>query len=228
MGIGDARALAEADPRRLRQAGGVVLERVGRELAGTACLPLELVPPPRWQILVSRSFGERLAKLDDLRGAVAAFAARAGEKLRRQRLRAQAVTVFVQTSPFAAAEPFYANGVTLVLDRPTRDSGRLLRCAEQGLERIYRPGLAYQKAGVLLPDLVPAGAEQELLFSEQPREEPRVARLMERLDALNRAPARRVVRYASELLSDKWRMRQRRKSPACTTDWDELPVVQAH
>ena len=51
---------------------------------------------------------------------------------------------------------------------------------------------------------------------------------MERLDALNRAPARRVVRYASELLSDKWRMRQRRKSPACTTDWDELPVVQAH
>ena len=228
LGIGDARALAEADPRRLRQAGGVVLERVGRELAGTACLPLELVPPPRRQILVSRSFGERLAKLDDLRGAVAAFAARAGEKLRRQRLRAQAVTVFVQTSPFAEAEPFYANGVTLVLDRPTRDSGRLLRCAERGLERIYRPGLAYQKAGVLLPDLVPAGAEQDLLFSEQPREEPRVARLMERLDALNRAPARRVVRYASELLSDKWRMRQRRKSPACTTDWDELPVVQAH
>ena len=53
-------------------------------------------------------------------------------------------------------------------------------------------------------------------------------RLMDRLDALNRCPAHRAVRYASELFSDKWHMRQRRKSPAFTTDWNSLPVVWAH
>ena len=226
-GIASALALAEADPRRLRQMGGVVWERIGRELAGRSCLPLELAPPPRKQILVSRSFGQRLTKLADLHGAVAAFAARAGEKLRRQKRRTGAVTVFVQTSPFAAAEPFCANGTTLVLDRPTGDSGRLVRIAGQALERIYRPGLAYQKAGVLLSDLSAAGVEQGRLFADLPADDARSDRLMDCLDALNRAPARRAVRYASELLSDGWRMRQRRKSPAFTTSWRELPVVRA-
>ncbi|MGD9781347.1 MAG: Y-family DNA polymerase [Kiritimatiellia bacterium] len=228
LGIGTARALAEADPRVLRQTGGVVLERVGRELAGVSCLPLELVPPPRKQILVSRSFGERLARLEDLQGAVAAFAARAGEKLRRQKLRARAATTFLQTNPFDPTEPFRTAVVTMVLDRPTRDTGKLARAAQEGLARIFRPGLAYQKAGVLLPDLEPDGAEQGLLFSSQPADDARTDRLMDRLDALNREPARRAVRYASELLSDKWRMRQRRKSPAYTTDWNGLPTVWAH
>ena len=227
LGLTSARALAEADPRHLRQVGGVVIERIGRELAGTPCLPLELVPPMRKQILVSRSFGERLVKLEDLQGAVAAFAARAGEKLRRQKLRARAVTVFVQTSPFTDAEPFYANGVTLVLERPTHDSGRLVQCAGQGLARIFRPGLKYQKAGVLLPDLMPENVEQGLLFAEQPGDDARTDRLMARLDALNRTPAHRAVRYASELLSDKWHMRQRHKSAASVTDWEALPVVRA-
>lgn len=226
-GVATALALAEADPSWLRRLGGVVLERIGRELAGSSCLPLELVPPAKKQIMVSRSFGERLSSLTDLQGAVAAFAARAGVKLRRERLRAQAVTVFVQTSPFADAEPWYANGVTLVLERPTQDSGRLVQCAQEGLTRIFRPGLRYQKAGVLLMDLTPAGAEQGLLFASQTPDSPATMRLMTCVDTLNREPARRVVCHARELVSTRWQMRQQRKSVNRPTDWAHLPVVHA-
>jgi len=226
-GVATALALAEADPSWLRRLGGVVLERIGRELAGCSCLPLELVPPAKKQIMVSRSFGERLSSLTDLQGAVAAFAARAGVKLRRERLRAQAVTVFVQTSPFADAEPWYANGVTLVLERPTQDSGRLVQCAQEGLTRIFRPGLRYQKAGVLLMDLTPAGAEQGLLFASQTPDSPATMRLMTCVDTLNREPARRVVCHARELVSTRWQMRQQRKSVNRPTDWAHLPVVHA-
>ena len=226
-GVATALALAEADPSWLRRLGGVVLERIGRELAGSSCLPLELVPPAKKQIMVSRSFGERLSSLTDLQGAVAAFAARAGVKLRRERLRAQAVTVFVQTSPFADAEPWYANGVTLILERPTQDSGRLVQCAQEGLTRIFRPGLRYQKAGVLLMDLTPAGAEQGLLFASQTPDSPATMRLMTCVDTLNREPARRVVCHARELVSTRWQMRQQRKSVNRPTDWAHLPVVHA-
>ncbi|HXK80055.1 MAG TPA: translesion error-prone DNA polymerase V subunit UmuC [Kiritimatiellia bacterium] len=226
-GVATALALAEADPSWLRRLGGVVLERIGRELAGCSCLPLELVPPAKKQIMVSRSFGERLSSLTDLQGAVAAFAARAGVKLRRERLRAQAVTVFVQTSPFADAEPWYANGVTLILERPTQDSGRLVQCAQEGLTRIFRPGLRYQKAGVLLMDLTPAGAEQGLLFASQTPDSPATMRLMTCVDTLNREPARRVVCHARELVSTRWQMRQQRKSVNRPTDWAHLPVVHA-
>ena len=227
LGISTAQELAEADPRLLRKIFGVVMERIGRELQGVSCLPLELAPPPRRQILVSRSFGRRLERLDEVRAAVAAFAARAGEKLRGQGLRAGAVSVFIQTSPFDTAGPRYGTGATAVLESPTRDSGRLVQCATQGLERIFRAGVAYQKAGVLLMDLSSGGVRQGLLFSSDYVDTARTDRLMRSLDRINRDPGRPVVRYATELLSDRWRMRQRMKSPASTTRWSELPVVRA-
>jgi DNA polymerase V len=51
---------------------------------------------------------------------------------------------------------------------------------------------------------------------------------MEVLDAINRTLGRQAVRYASEAVSDRWRMRARLKSPAYTTRWDELPMVLAN
>ena len=225
LGIADARALSEADPGRLRKLFGVVMERTSRELGGVSCLPLELVPPPRKQIMVSRSFGEKLHKLDDLRAAVTAFATRAGEKLRAQRLKAGAVSVFVHTSPFDTKSQHYANSATAVLDRPTRDSGILVTCAAQGLERIYREGFAYQRAGVLLPDLAGEGVEQGLLFTDAPGDS-RTDRLMAALDKINRAQGRGTVRYAGEGMGDRWRMRQRLKSAASATEWAGLPAVR--
>jgi DNA polymerase V len=227
MGIADALALRDADTRRMRAAFGVVMERIVLELRGISCLPLETVPP-RQQIMVSRSFGEKLTAVEDVRAAVAAFAARAGEKLRSQGQAARSLCVFIHTSPFDTRQPQYSNAVTIALERPTQDSGYLIRCARRGLERIFRPGFAYQKAGVLLPDLVPAGLEQGLLFATEPDNRGRAGRLMEVLDAINRTLGRQAVRYASEAVSDRWRMRARLKSPAYTTRWDELPMVLAN
>jgi DNA polymerase V len=226
MGISNALALAEADPGRLRKLFGVVMERTCRELGGVSCLPLELVQPPRQQIMVSRSFGEKLHKQDDLMAAVTAFATRAGEKLRVQRLRAGAVNVFVHTSPFDTKGQHYANSATAGLDRPTRDSGVLVTCAIQGLERIYKEGHAYQRAGVLLLDLAAEDAEQGLLFAETPGDTERSNRLMDALDRINRTRGRGSVRYAAEGLGDRWRMRQKLKSTATTTGWEGLPVVR--
>lgn len=227
MNIASALALAEANPTRLRKVFSVVLERTARELAGQSCLPLELAPPPQRQIMVSRSFGQRLTQREELEAALTAFAMRAGEKLRRQRLRTRVVSVFVHTSPFDRAASHYANAATLVLEHPTRDSGRLVRSALQGLGRIFRPGLAYQRAGVLLPDLAPEQVEQGVLFSSAPGDNARSDRLMDCLDALNRSPARRAVGYASELQGHAWRMRQRHKSPASLSNWHDLPIVHA-
>ena len=176
--------------------------------------------------MVSRSFGEKLHKLDDLLAAVTAFATRAGEKLRAQRLRASAVSVFVHTSPFDTKGQHYANSATAGLDRPTRDSGILVTCAVQGLERIYREGYAYQRAGVLLPDLVGENAEQGLLFAETPGDTARSNRLMDALDKINRAQGRGTVRYAGEGMGDRWKMKQGRLSEASTTGWAGLPAVR--
>jgi DNA polymerase V len=227
LGIAHARALRDAEPKALRREFGVVVERIAWELRGVACLPLETIPPPRQQILTSRSFGEKLTALDDLRAAVARFAARAGAKLRAQGLKAQALNVFVQTSPFDPAQPYYANAATLPFAVPEQDSGALIRHALLGLTRIYRPGLAYQRAGVMLLDLLPATREQGALFAPKAGDPARAVRLMAALDQINQKYGRETLRYACEAVSDRGRMRARLKSPAWTTCWQELPVIKA-
>ena len=227
MGLANALAVAEADPAVLRKRFGVVMERICRELRGVSCLPLELVPPPRKQIMVSRSFGERLRRLEDLQAAVTAFASRAGEKLRIQRLKAGAITVFVHTSPFAETGPRYANSATFEFEKPTRDSAVLVRYGVRGLERIYREGFAYQRAGVLLPDLETEKAEQGLLFASAPDDGGKSDRLMDALDRINRRMGRHSVGYAGEGLGSRWKMRQRLKSEASTTRWADVATVRA-
>jgi DNA polymerase V len=228
LGVADARALRDSDPKQIRRRFGVVMERIVLELRGVSCIPLESIPPPRKQILTSRSFGERLTALDDLRAAVSAFAARSGEKLRSQGLCARALCVFIHTSPFDTARPAYSNAVTIQFDCPSQDSGFLIRSALRGLERIFRPGFAYQRAGILLPDLIPSGMEQRTLFAVNREDKSRDGRLMEALDRINRVYGRQTLRYASEGLGGRWRMRQQLKSPAYTTRWSELPVVLAN
>jgi DNA polymerase V len=228
LGIADAQALRAADPKWIRQHFGVVMERSVWELRGVSCIPLETVSPPRQQIMTSRSFGERLTGLDDLRAAVSAFASRSGEKLRHQGLCAQALCVFIHTSPFDTTRPPYSNAVTITFDQPSQNSGFLIRCALRGLEQIFRPGFSYQRAGILLPDLIPSGMEQQTLFSVAREDQGRAKRLMEVMDHINHIYGGQTVHYASVALSERWRMRQQMKSPAYTTRWAELPTVWAN
>ncbi|MGJ0483985.1 MAG: Y-family DNA polymerase [Methylomicrobium sp.] len=222
LGIADALALRSADPKRLRQLFGVGMERIVLELRGVPCISLETVPPARKQIMTSRSFGERLTELADLRAAVTSFAACSGKKLRAQGLAAQALCVFIHTSPFETSRLSYSNTMTIAFDHPSQDSAYLIHCAVRGLEQIFRPGYAYQRAGVLLLDLMPAGTGQIVLFAEEMEETGRSARLMETVDRINRAYGLRTLRFASEGLSEHWHMRQQLKSPSYTTNWREL------
>ncbi|WP_295385994.1 Y-family DNA polymerase [uncultured Thiodictyon sp.] len=226
IGIADALALSLADPRRLRQRFGVVVERVGWELRGRSCLPLECVAPPRQQVMVSRSFGAGVSDLEELRAAVTAFASRAGEKLRAQGLCAPALTVFVQTSPFDTARPCYANALTVSFATPTQDSGTLIRHATQGVGRLFRPGDAYRKAGVLLPDVIPAAQVPTDLFAS-PTDDERSRDRMAMLDAVNRRYGRDTLRFAGQLVGTHWRRRAERQSMASTTRWGALPTVRA-
>ncbi|MFO7905576.1 MAG: DNA polymerase V subunit UmuC, partial [Pirellulaceae bacterium] len=123
-------------------------ERTALELRGLPCLGMEEVPPPTKSIVRSRSFGRPVRRREALEEAVAAHATRAAEKLRHQRQVAGAMGVFVATSRFRAAP--YANAATVPLDPLTDDTGRLIRAALAAVRPIFRPGLAYQKAGVML------------------------------------------------------------------------------
>jgi DNA polymerase V len=225
LGIHNALALSQADPKHLRQHLGVVMERIVCELQGLSCIPLEAMPPPRKQILTSRSFGEKLTQFADLRAAVSHFASRSAEKLRRQQLATTVLNVFVATSPFDTQNPQYSNSATLIFDQPTDNAADLIQAAHQGLTRIYKPGYSYQRAGVILPDLLPASVAQSSLFDDETNTR-QTEQLMATLDQINRRYGKSTVRYASEMLSQRWHMRQQYKSPSYTTQWAERLTIE--
>ncbi len=226
-GVRTARDLRDLPPGELRQRCGVVGLRLQRELQGFSCLPMVAVPPPRQETCVSRSFRRPLTSLRELREALATYLSRAAEKLRRQRQRAGAITVFVRTSPFNG-RPFYSNAATVWLPLPSDDTAVLLAATLPLAERLYRPHRPLQKAGVLLQNLQSLDTLQHhLLVPSSEAEQRRRAALMAAVDALNQRYGRGTVQWAVCGLRPAWTMRRSRLSRAATTRLEELPRVWA-
>jgi DNA polymerase V len=223
LGIQSAQDLKMADPDTLRRRFSVVLERTVRELNGVPCIPLEEAPPPKKQIVSSRSFGHPVTRLQDLLESVSTHAARAGEKLRQEGQAAGLIQVFIGTNPFIPGEPQYHPAATVPFTTPVADSARLIQAARAALRRIYRQGFRYKKAGVMLMDLGPAGMRQADLFARTPPDAR--ARLLAVVDEANRRMGRGTLRFAAEGIGQPWKMRRERLTPAYTSNWDELPAV---
>lgn len=221
-GITTIEALRAADPKTLRREFSVVLERTVMELNGISCMELEEAAPNKQQIISSRSFGSYVYDLEPLREAVASYIAIAAEKLRSQGSFAGMVQVTIRTNPHKANSPQYQPGLTIPLPDATDDTLRLTRAALWGLKRIYRPGFAYQKAGVALLNLSDAGTPQMDLFSKA-RDN---TRLMAVMDRINGIWGRGTLRSAAEGISKEWKMKRERMSPNYTTQWDDLPTVR--
>lgn len=109
MGITTALQLSLTNPTFIRKNFNVVLERTVRELNGESCISLEEAPPPKQQIVCSRSFGQRITTYEEMRQAVCQYAERAAEKLRGERQYCRHISTFIKTSPFAVNEPYYGN-----------------------------------------------------------------------------------------------------------------------
>lgn len=239
-GVRTALDLSRCDAAALRRKFSVTLEKTLLELRGTPCLDLDVSPVVRQQILVSRSFGKAVTDPAGIVEAVSEFASRAAEKLRAQGSVAGAVNVFFTTSPFRQHDRQHGVSITVPLVRPVADTRILVGAATSVVGQMFRRGINYLKAGVMLMDLRPAGLVQgELdLFEEANRKglvegTPARPALMATVDALNLKFGRDSVRFGctsaathgAELRS--WATRQERRSPRYTTRWEEMFGVAA-
>ena len=171
----------------------------------------------------SRSFGQRVESLQELREAISYHAANAAWRLAKQGVFASAASVFIQNRPFDQAE-FYGRTETVALSAPTECSLQITNAALWLLKKMYQPEVYYQKTGVVLSELVPQEGQQTDLFAYSSTSNKR-GRLMDTLDSINRKYRRSTIRLASEGVDRTWSMRRNFKSPNYTGDWSELPAV---
>lgn len=217
-GITNALKLKNTELKWIRKHMTVVGERMVLELRGTPCIPLEDAPPPKKSIICSRTFGKKVTNQDDLEQALASFAARATEKLRRQHSVAGKIEILVKTSAF---EGDYHSDSAIATLPYSNDTRPFVRAVREMLEEIFVRGLTYKKAGVMLLDIRPENMAQEDLFAPNTAATLNPA-LMKAMDRINTEWGSGTVTLAAEGLRKAWKMRQENISKRYTTQWGEL------
>ncbi len=94
-----------------------------------------------------------------------------------------------------------------------------INAAMQGLERIFKKGYGYKKAGIVLNDISDAGMVLQDLFMQLPKHNDN---LMIVLDQINDKFGKGTLRSAQEGFGDEWVMKSEIKSPAYTTRFSDV------
>ncbi len=194
------------------------------ELKGISCIGLEKTTAKRKSCVVSRSFGRRIEKFQELKEAVANYCLNASEKIRSESLVAKAITVFVRTSPFQRNFGYYSNSKTIDFPIATNNSIETVKTAVAILESIFKNGYRYQKAGVMLTGLSNASDKTNLFTSKKDK---KISSLMRSIDNTNHRYGRSTLSVASAGVQKKWNMRKEYSSKIDTADFYSLPTIRA-
>jgi DNA polymerase V len=226
IGVQTAADLAALDPDNARALLTVTGGRTVYELRGISCMPLELMEPTRKGIAVTRSFGAPVTSWQEMHEAIASYATRATEKMRRYKVAAENIFVFMHTNTFNN-DPFYSNGASARFSETTNDTGEVVALAVRLGERLWKDGFRYSKCGVMITELMPETIRQPALWGELDREKrERAWRAMDKLNATLGRDAVRILGAGPK--NAAWKLRAEHRSPRWTTRWDELPKVQRY
>ncbi|MGN0310404.1 MAG: Y-family DNA polymerase [Bacteroides sp.] len=175
----------------------VVIYRTWAELNGHDCVPNEEYARKK-SICTSRSFGTMVSDLQGLSTHVANFAARCAEKLRAQHTVAQVVGVFIHTNPFREDLGQYWSFEEERLLTPSNATLTIVQAAQRALQRIFREGYHYKKAGVIVMGIIEDTPIQHDFFDLQPEQYERLQRLDQAVDCINRLYGTETLVFGSQ------------------------------
>ena len=225
FGIGNAKQLRDADSAWIKKQFSVTLMRTVLELRGESCLKLEEPEELRKSLMCGRSFGNPQKDLEDIRPALTHFVQNAVSRLWKYKQATSAITVYLSTNRFRKKITQHSVSASVELEA-TNNLIQLNAAAQRALGQIFKPGFEYHKVGVLLHDFISVKNIPATLFetesSIQASQE-----LMGAVKKINQKFGRYTVASASVSGSSDWMARSKFRSPAFTTCWNELPLVQA-
>ena len=202
QGIKTAADFVKMPPSLVRSQYSVTLERTQRELMGHDCQIANPVDIAHKTIMTSRTFGKVLTDRNEIADAIVSFAERTARQLRDEGSVAGSIMTYVRGDRFREDLPFYSNSCQLTLDTPTSDTMTIVRQALKALDRIWRDGFAYRKAGVMALDIHHGGGIQLNVFD--PEDHSKLRRLMSSIDGINNMYGSRSVKLAPGLQRGEW------------------------
>ena len=220
MGINTVYDLKTASPKHMSKLFSVNIERIIYELNGIACIELEEYQEPNKQIISSRSFGKAVKDKDTLISALTYHTENISKKLRKQKLFARQMIIFAHTNRFK--DNYFSRTVNVVFPVALDSFRYIAKYLNSAVNEIYRPGIEFKKAGVVINEIVGNESETRDLFDNV---NIRKDILLPTLENINRQFGKGSISLASAKLSDHWNMKQELISKHFTTNINDLIEV---
>ena len=203
---------------------GVTGLRLKQDLLGVPVLELEHLSH-RKSIATSRTFDRVYSDKETLQEYISSFVAIAAHKLRKHKLKANGLVVYIRTNYHNTKAKQYTKTEVVTFPFSTDSTLVINRYAQKAFSAIYRPGYEYKKAGVVLFDLVPQKMARRSLFDS---DDSNHSELMKVIDRINDSVGHQIVRLAAQSDAKKgWKSKQSKLSRRYTTDLNEVIEVKA-
>lgn len=203
---------------------GVIGVRTWMELRGIPVIGEE-ERERRQTICTSRSFADMITDPEELSLRVSDFAAICARKLRDEGSVAGTIGVFLMSNRFRDDLEQYFPQDLEHFDIPTSNTPEIVAASLKIMKRIYREGIRYKKAGVIVMDIQDARFVQPDLFDAKKEERlrnDRISRIMDQVNVTGRQYLRLAVQRPGHY-ADGIRMEHR--SGRFSTDWSELMEI---
>ena len=196
--------------------------KLKKDLEGISKIKLDEVEEKR-AIATTRSFDYSYDDLNYIKERISTFAISCAEKLRKQGSSCHMVYVTLQSNRHKKDLEQHRESRVVSLPYLTDSSLIISKAALNAVTQIFKEGIKYKRAGVIVMGLVPTNNHQLQMFDvEDPKHKP----LMSTIDKLNKKYADDKIKLGSQDLERTWKMRQERLSPRYTTNINEIIVVK--
>ena len=223
-GIKNAKELKNMDQNEINRRLGVVGKRIQLELRGYKCIPIEEIKKSKKEIRVSRSFGNPITKLEDLKQALAIYAIRAAAKMRSKNLQVSTIIVFTRTSIYSSSN--YQKSACKKLIEPTNSTNIILKIVLELSTQIYNPEYKLAKAGVIMKGLTQCNYLQRSITKYSSTSElKKELDLIKAIDSINKKFKNEKITWGITLNQKRWIMNRNLLSGTSTTNIDNIPTI---
>lgn len=198
---------------------------IKNELLGVNCFDFGENAKKKQEIMCSRTFASSIWDKRVLKEAIANYATTACERMRAQKSLCKKIEIFFRTSPYHFGEDHYVFEVEK-LECFSRDTFYIIEKCFEMVERSFRKGVAYKKAGVRLGNFCDEDSLQFDLFTDLNLLKKRDL-LMDVIDGVNwRQGEMSIKSLACGTDTESFRMNRDYKSSNFVCSWKEIPKVR--
>ena len=223
IGVCNALQFTQLPDAWVRKHMSVLGLRLKKDLSGVSSIQLEEIIPIKKGIATTRSFEGTITQFSDLEERISTFATSCAEKMRKQRNSCNALLVFVRSDPHKKGDFPYQNSCVLPLPYATNSSILLSKHAVMGLQKIFKKGVHYKKAGVMIMGLIPTEKRQLSIFQNNNNKH---LTLMQSVDRIHKRFGPHRIKLANQDLNRTWKMKQEHLSQRFTTELNEIITIK--